>query len=280
MKLADTIGRVCQAHGQDGHAKVTLAVVGIRPPQAQELCPGKPQPGIILAEMAIDQIRVEPVDAGRHRCVCGKHMSRRSRFARFGEGHVVLFHEQANPLKGQEGRVPFVHVTDRRPQVQRLECPDAADAQHDLLANTHFVITAVELIGDIPILWAVIGDVGIKQEQGHTAHLRPPHLRLHHPAWILHLDGQGCATHLSLQDKGQVVEIVLDVEFLLPSVGVEVLAEIALLVEQAHGDEGQTQVTRRFQMIAGQDAQTASIDAQALGQAEFCRKVGNTRLRA
>ena len=67
----------------------------------------------------------------------------------------------------------------------------------------------------------------------------------------------------------QEVEIGVQVVLLLPPVGVERLTEVALGVKQADGDQGDPQVAGALQMIAGQHAQAARIDRQALVQPEL-----------
>ena len=73
----------------------------------------------------------------------------------------------------------------------------------------------------------------------------------------------------------QGVEIVDRVAFLLPAVGIQKLAEIALLVEQAQADQRIVLVARGLQMVAGEDAQAAGIDRQALGEAVLGGEIGD-----
>ncbi len=73
----------------------------------------------------------------------------------------------------------------------------------------------------------------------------------------------------------QGVEIVHRIAFLLPSVGIEELAEIALLIEQPEADQGIVLVAGRFQMVAGENAEAAGIDRQALGEAVFGGEIGD-----
>ena len=162
MELADTIGPVGQTHGQNSHAKVAVAIVRIDPPEPQEFVPRNAQARIVIAEIAVHQIRVEPVDASRHRCVGGEHVSCRGRLTGLGEGQAVLFHQQPHPLQGQKGRMSLVHVAYGGSQIQRLQGADATDAQEDLLADAHVVVAAIELVRDIPILWTVAADIGIE----------------------------------------------------------------------------------------------------------------------
>ena len=73
----------------------------------------------------------------------------------------------------------------------------------------------------------------------------------------------------------QVVEVVNRIRLLLPSIGIEVLMEVAALVEQADADQRQTEVAGRFEVISRQDSQPAGVIRNALRQAELRRKIGD-----
>jgi hypothetical protein len=159
----------------------------------------------------IDQIGMEPVDAGRHRRMRGEYVPGRRRLASFGKRKLVFLHQRANAFQSQEGRMALVHVVDGGAQAQRRQGTDTADAQQDFLANAQIMIAAVKLVGDVPIFGPVVGDVGVEQAKGHPPHLRAPHLGFDHPAGILDLDRQGGPAQLALEHDGQVVEIVLGI---------------------------------------------------------------------
>ena len=102
------------------------------------------------------------------------------------------------------------------------------------------------------------GHVGVQQVERNAAHLRAPDLRGDRAA------RRSCTSTVSglpvgaaFQADRQVVKVVVLVGFLLPAGGVEVLAEIALLVEQPDADQRHAQVAGGLQVIAGQHAQAA-----------------------
>ena len=70
------------------------------------------------------------------------------------------------------------------------------------------------------------------------------------------------------------------VALLLPAVGVEALAEVAVPVEQADADEGHAEVARRLEVVAGQHAEAAGVLRDGLGDAELGREVGDQVERA
>ena len=79
---------------------------------------------------------------------------------------------------------------------------------------------------------------------------------------------------------GMVVEVVARGSFLLPAVGVEVLAEVALAVEQADADQRQAEVAGALQVVAGEDAEAAGVDRQAFVEAELGGEVGDRNVAA
>src|SRR5208282_1833944 len=71
----------------------------------------------------------------------------------------------------------------------------------------------------------------------------------------------------------QLVDIGLEVLFLLPAVLVEVLPEIPLPVEQTDAYKRNIQVRRALDVVAGEYAQSTGIDGNRLVQPEFGREV-------
>ena len=65
------------------------------------------------------------------------------------------------------------------------------------------------------------------------------------------------------------------VALLLPPVGVEALAEVALPVQQAYADHGDAEAARRLEVVAGQYPEAPGVLGQGLGDAELGREVGH-----
>src|SRR5690606_36972311 len=59
---------------------------------------------------------------------------------------------------------------------------------------------------------------------------------------------------------------------------VQLLCEVAVAVEEPDADEGDAQIARGFEVVAREHAQTAGEHADALGNRELRREVGNARL--
>jgi hypothetical protein len=94
----------------------------------------------------------------------------------------------------------------------------------------------------------------------------------------VHVDHEGLTVGTAYLGEGKVVEIVFVVAFLLPSGLAEQLFEVALLVEEAHADEGEAEVAGGLEMVAGEDAEASGEDGEALGKAELGREVSDQRM--
>ena len=186
----------------------------------------------------VHQTGVEDIDTGGHGRVRREDVAGARRFQCLFEAEVLVAHQQANLFQRQEGRVAFVHVEHRGSQAHSLQGAHAADSQHDLLADARVDIAAVQRIGDIAILRQnILGNVGVQQVQRDAAHAQLPHLDEDVAGGQLDRDLQILAFGIFYREERQRVEIVDRVAFLLPSVGIQKLAEIALLIKQAKADQ-------------------------------------------
>ena len=274
VQQADAVGVGGEPQGKDGHAEVAALVVGVDSTQPQKLLTRQTELLSIGLQIGFDQIRREPVVAGGDRSVGGEDVTDGAGLAGGGEGEILL-HEQADALEGQKGGVPLVHVADSRLDAQGVEGAQTADTEQDLLADAHLAVAAVEAGGDLAILGAVLLDVGVQQIEGDQADLDRPDAGEDRAVRIGDLNRQGVFGAVDEWTDRHEVEVVLRIVLHLPAVGVEDLVKIALAVEETDADERQSQVAGRFEVIAGQHTQTARIDAQAFGQAELGREIGD-----
>ena len=71
------------------------------------------------------------------------------------------------------------------------------------------------------------------------------------------------------------VRVEVGVALLLPAVGRQRLAEVAVAVEEADAHERHAEVAARLEVVAGQHAETARVLGERLGDAELRREVGD-----
>ena len=228
-----------------------------------------------------DQVDREPVDTGRHRGVRGEHRAGPHRGQRLGEGQPVVGDQRADPFQAEESGVALVHVEDLGQRVPGrlgvgLHRADAADAEQDLLLDPVVLVAAVQLVGGPPQEVVVGLVVGVQQQQRHPADLGTPDPRGQQPAARhRHADGELLAVGAEHPVDRQTLRIVRRVVLLLPAVRGQRLPEVAEPVQQADPDDRHAQIGRRLQVVAGQDAKTARVVRQHLGDAELHGEVGD-----
>src|SRR5205807_9659986 len=138
----------------------------------------------------------------------------------------------------QKRRVALIHVEYSGLQPHGLEGPHAADAQHNLLADTCVDIAAVKGVRDIAVLREnVFRDIGVQKIQRDSPNADLPDLdeyitrrQFDRDLEVLVVDGFD-------GDQRQSVKIVNRIPLLLPAVRIEKLPEISLLVQKADPDQ-------------------------------------------
>src|ERR1035438_1254099 len=135
---------------------------------------------------------------------------------------------------------------------QRLQGAGSSDAEHDLLPDAHLPITAIKLLGDMAMVrMRVERNVGIQQVQQNPSDVHPPHLRVNCASCQVHFHHHRLAARTKRNPHRKVVEIVVNMRFLLPSRLAEVLAEISLLVKQPDTHQWNVKITGGLEMLAG-----------------------------
>ena len=191
------------------------------------------------------------------------------------EGLPRLLHEAAGALKDDKGRMPLVQVADVRFQFQGLEEPPSADAEEYLLGEPELLALSVKLARDPPMGGEVGRVVAVEEVEPRVAH---PDLPGAHPDGIAgqgDLKAQQLTVRLAQGPYRELPGVVVREEGALGPVPVYGLPEIALLVEQADGYDGQPQVARRLELIAGDVAEAAGVNGERLAQHVFHAEIGD-----
>ena len=179
----------------------------------------------------------------------------------------------ADALEAEEAGVALVGVEHVRLQAEGAERPHAADAEHDLLAQPVVLVAAVQAVGDGDAVGGVALDVGVEQVEGDAPDVGPPDVAPHRVAG--EVDGDlDAGVDEAERLRGEVGDGLL-----LPAVGVEALAEVALGVQQADPDERDAEVRRRLEVVAGEHAEAAGVLGEGLADAELGGEVGDEAQR-
>ena len=192
------------------------------------------------------------------------------------EAHAVVLHPLADGLERGEGAVPFVQMIHAGRDAQGLQRPHAAHAGHQFLADARAVVAAVEPGGQFAVLGAVASARRSPAGTGCTRPTRISHtLASSLPVRVSMRDGDRLAVGAQGRLHRQVLDLRVEVLFLLPAVDVEVLLEIALVVEQPDGHQRHAQAAGALDVVAREHAQAAGIDRHRLVDAELQREIGH-----
>ncbi len=288
VQQRDAVGALREPEAHHGHVEHAAVAAGVvLGAEAQDPVGGDAGHGALRAEVLLHQLAREPVDARGHRGVRGEDRAGPGDLERGVEverGTAVGDGQLADPLEAQEARVALVGVEHLGLGVagepgERPHRAYAADPEQQLLQEPVLGRAAVETVGDLAERRRVVLDVGVEQQQRHPADLGDEDAR--HQLRVTrdrqsHL--RGGSVSLAKKRDRQAVGVEHRVGLLLPALPRELLAEVPVLVEQADTDQRDTEVARRLQVVAGQDAETAGVLRQHRGDAVLGREVGD-RLR-
>ena len=154
----------------------------------------------------------------------------------------------------------LVGVEHLRRQSESTQGAHTGDAKHHLLAQSVLNVASVESVGDA---WRV------EQIQRNAANIGAPDS---------HVDGLASEVEAHVQiGVGQRHARGLEPRepLLLPTVGVEALAEIALAVEQTNSNQRYAKIGRGLEVIARQHAEAAAVLRHRFADAELGREIGN-----
>ena len=135
------------------------------------------------------------------------------------------------------------------------------------------MVSAVKLRGDEPVFGAVFRHVGVEHVERDPPHGERPYLHPHGPAENLDVDEDRDTVLVRHLPDREVREVLVEPEAFLHSVLADLLAEIALPVEQREGDEWDVEIARRLAVIAREDAEAAGVIRHALVEAELGREI-------
>ena len=274
MQAADAVDVARAVQREPRH--VEHAVVARRGAEREEALERQPEVLDEIAEVREQQVVVERVVARRHWRVGRERALRRDRLER-DLGLEPAAHLLAQPLEHQERGMALVHVPDGRRLADRAQRAHAADAEHHLLADAHRVVAAVEAVRDVAIGRGILGTVGVEQDHADASDLGAPQSRDDLAARDRHADRYPAAARIAHRLDRQVARVVVLVLRVLHAVAVDDLGEIALPVQQADTDEIQALVAGGLAVVAGEHAEAARVDREAVVEAVLGAEIRDQR---
>ena len=187
----------------------------------------------------------------------------------------TALHHMSHSLQPHKGSMTLIGMIDIGLDAEESEHLHTADAEHVLLLHAVLPVASIELMSDLTIPLRVLRNVGIHKVKLHPPHIDTPDLGRHFVAIKGHAEHQGGATVVTHQRKGEILEVLSLVLCYLLSVGGNLLVEVAVAVEEADAHHIGTEVTRLLDVVTGEDAETAGVDLQDIGDAILHTEVGD-----
>ena len=215
-----------------------------------------------------------PAGTGR---VGGEDGAGPHRLDRLGEATAPSStHERADALEAEEAGVALVGVEDLGVDAERLEGPHAADAEQDLLADAVLGVAAVEAVGDEPR-----SSAGSRRRRRRAGRAGRGPTSARQTCATQRLAGRGrpaTRTPVAPASSAMACGSRSGKRSCCQPSAVELLAEVAVAVEEADADERHAEVAGRLEVVAGQHAEAARVLRERLGDAELGGEVGDDAL--
>ena len=238
VQAAHGVGAPRELQSQHGHTESLVFVLRLDAAQPHQLFGGDSQLVAERPKVLFDQVAIKAVVAGGHGRVRGEGGVLRHVAQGDVEAHAVVFHPRTDGFQRSETTMPFVEMIHAGRDAQRPQGADAAHAGHQFLADARAVVAAIQPCRQFAILGTVAGYVAVQQVQVDPPDAHQPHLGQQ-------LARAGVDAHrnrLAVGAQGglhrQVFDLRVEIFLALPTVDVEVLLEVALVVEQADGHQG------------------------------------------
>ena len=232
VQATHTIHGAAPANGQVRHVETLRRVVRFLAAQGKQLVQRDAEFLLgIGTEIFLDEGRGETVKAGGHCRVGGEEVPRSSDGQRDFEGLRRLLHETVCSFQHGKGRMPFVQMTHLRLEAERAEQPPAADPEHHLLLQPQLRSAPVQLAGDPAMRREVPRVVAVEQVEVDPTDLGLPGAQPDRVAGQGDLQPQPLAVRVTQGRDRKLPGLVVRIEGLLRAVLVDLLTEVALLVE-------------------------------------------------
>ena len=259
--------------GQNRHRETLVLIVRVGLAEVDELLPRNAQHVGIVRHVLTHHRLGEGIVAGRYGRVGREQRRRTHHLQSLREGQTLLGYKVADTLDADKGGMALVAVVDLLTYSHLRQRADTAHTQQQLLLETVLPVAAVEIICNLAILLEVCLVVRIEQEELRTAHLTLPYACRERTARESDLYRHPVAHVVTHGRDGQLEEVLRLVRSHLTALRRELLREVSVTVEKAHGHHRVVLVRSLLEVVAGEDTQTARVDLQRRVQAVLHREV-------
>ena len=272
VEPADTVDFLASFAEEGAHAELLALVVRVGASEAHEVVPADAEFFGHPAEVFTHEPFFEVVVACRYGGVDGVEAGSTHEFHSFAEA-VAFLHVVEQTLHVAEGGMAFVAVVDVLLDAELLQGEHATNAEEVLLLKAALPLTAVEGVGDVAVVLAVFLNVGVEEVEGDAAHVGFPDGGVDNVVGEGHVNDDLVAILIEHALNGQLVEVLCLVVGNLLAVHRESLCEVAIAIEETYATHIYVGVAGFFEVVASEDAETATIDFQNMEEAELHAEV-------
>ena len=219
------------------------------------------------------------VVAGRNRCVRREGDPRADTLDRLGH-RGACGNLPPRELQRGERRMPFVEMQVSRVDSHRLQRSHPSDAEQQVLREANVGVRDIQARGGPAAERGVLRAIGIQQVERNSADVDTPDLGMDAFVRNRHRYGQRLTAVACHERRWEALRVAVDPVLVLTPGDVDVLAEEALAVEQADGDERERVVRRLLEEIAGECTESAGIDRQRCVDAVLSAQEGGRPIGA
>ena len=247
VQIAHGVRAARELESQHGHAERFVVVLRLDAADAHQLVERDAQLVAQRSEMLFDQVLVEAVVSGGHGRVRGEDRMLGDIAQRGVEGHAVVLHPLAAGFQRGERAMPFVQVINAGRDAQRLRAPGRRPRRPPVPGGCACGCRR-RRAGEVNSRSSglLLGTSQSKQIQMHAAHAHQPHFGQQLAAAGVDRDGDRLAVDAQGRLHRQVLDLRVEIFFVLPAVDVQMLLEIALIVEQPDGHQAARPSRWRF----------------------------------
>src|ERR1700677_62026 len=140
--------------------------------------------------------------------------------------------------------------------------------------HAHTAVASVQARSHLPVFGSIAFDVRIQKKQLTTTHFHAPYLSVDWTMAGIDLHHHGSAVLANGCFHRQLIDVGLEILFMLPAIGVKALAKISLPIKQTNSDERNPEIGSALDMIAGQNSKSSGVDGQRFVNAKFSGEIG------
>ena len=253
------LGDVC---GEYAHRELLVHIISVDLAQAHKGLPAYAQTLRIVADILAEHSFVEGVMSRRHRCMGGEEGGSPDHLEGLPEVEAVILYVFTESLESGECGVALIAVIYLRIESESPEGAHTAHAEEQFLLEPVLPVSAVELVGYLPVILAVGLEVSVEEIEVGTSDSHFPYACDHLSSGEVDCGGEPVALRITCRLGRNLEEILSLISGLLLTLRGKYLVEVAVSVEEAHCDEVHVHVAGLLEVVTGEKSESAGVDLE------------------